>query len=116
MRELTGHQVNECNKQIKVFADEPDPKTGSVQTYVLQAPFGILMIPFHVGPISDGVNGCTQEALNEVLIDRLEKLQAGPFAHPANAKALEHYKAAREALRERTAERIERGVEGTHQV
>jgi hypothetical protein len=69
---------------------------------------------FQNGPIKEhGVNGVTQEALLAIVIDRLRSFQAGPFASPMNASALDHCQIALRHLQERTRERIKRGVEGT---
>lgn len=72
---------------------------------------------FQNGPIAEvGVNGITHEALLAILIDRLEHFQNGPFANPHNRDALTHLQMAQKALHDRTRERMERGVEGTHTV
>jgi hypothetical protein len=79
----------------------------------------MLPIIFQNGPVSvdgNGVNGITHEALLAILIDRLEGFQAGPYANPHNAKALNHLREAQTALQARTRERMARGVEGTHTV
>ena len=60
-------------------------------------------------------NGVTQEALLAIVQDRLEGFQAGAFACEENAQALEHVKAALEALQSRTLNRLAAGVEGTNQ-
>lgn len=74
-----------------------------------------LLLLFQNGPIPEaGVNGITHEALLEVLIDRLNGFQSGPFACQANADCLNHLKAAQEILLNRTRERMARGVEGSH--
>lgn len=70
---------------------------------------------FQNGPIKEfGVNGVTQEALLAIVIDRLRSFQAGPFASPYNATALDRCEDALRLLQTRTRERIARGVEGTH--
>lgn len=58
------------------------------------------------------VHGVTDEALLAILIDRLAGFQSGKFPHAANAKALDHLNQALEALKNRTRERLRRGVEG----
>lgn len=58
-------------------------------------------------------DGTTNEAVIEVLIDRLTFLNAKmPSEH--NEVAIDRLKDALRALEARTAERVERGVEGTH--
>lgn len=72
------------------------------------------VVRFQRGPVKEcGVNGVTNEALFAVVIDRLEKFQAGPFACAENASALWYLKGALRKLDERTAKRVARGVEGT---
>lgn len=77
----------------------------------------VTSILFQNGPIgANGVNGITQEALLEIVADRLRCFQAGKFANLYNARALEHVEAALQELHARTAERKVRGVEGTHKI
>lgn len=60
-------------------------------------------------------NGAFVEHVIEAAINRLAFYQSTKFAHPRNAQALEHLKAAIGALQMRTVERQARGVEGTHE-
>lgn len=66
------------------------------------------------GPMKDGQNGAFVENVLDAVVSRLESLQESPFAHESNAKAIDLINAAVAALNERTLERKERGVEGTH--
>ena len=59
-------------------------------------------------------NGAFVEEVLQAPLSRLEAFQAGRFAHVANAHAIEFINAAIRVLRERTKERITRGVEGQH--
>lgn len=78
------------------------------------AEFGF--IKFQNGPIKEsGVNGCHQEDLLAIVIDRLEGFQSGQFACKENRLALVHVCFALDLLNRRTQERINRGVEGTNQ-
>ncbi len=63
-----------------------------------------------------GVNGITPEILIDVLIDRFEGFQSGQFACTENEKALEGLRQAKDAIQSRTNNRVQRKVEGTHQV
>jgi hypothetical protein len=73
-------------------------------------------ILFQNGPIAEaGVNGITQETLLAIVIDRLRSFQAGPFRCDANALALNYCEMALECLKNRTRERLARGVEGKTQ-
>lgn len=69
---------------------------------------------FQNGPINEhGVNGCHQEDLLAIVIDRLQCFQKGEYACRENAIALTHIEEALMWLRKRTQDRIDRGVEGT---
>ena len=74
-------------------------------------------IDFQNGGVKDeGVNGCQNEDLLAIVIDRLECFQAGEFACEENAVALASCKVALGMLDERTASRLKRGVEGQAKV
>ncbi len=74
-------------------------------------------IHFQDGPIQEfGINGTTNEALIELLIDRitsLQEMQDRKFACKENACAITHLEEALHWLQARTAKRLARGVEGT---
>jgi len=71
-------------------------------------------VHFQNGPIREnGVNGCHQEDLLAIVIDRLEGFQAGTYACRENALALTKIQEAMHWLNHRTAGRQARGVEGT---
>ncbi len=71
-------------------------------------------ILFQNGPIKEfGVNGCHQEDLLAIVIDRLRSFQAGEFSCPENNLALIKLEEAMHWLNCRTNSRINRGVEGT---
>ena len=73
-------------------------------------------INFQNGPIKEfGVNGCHNEDLISIVIDRLEHFQAGDFKCRENALALTKLEEAMHWLRHRTNARVARGVEGTNQ-
>jgi len=74
-------------------------------------------ITFQKGPIkSAGMNGCQNEDLIGVVIDRLECFQAGECAYGENHVALALLYQALSVLNERTADRKTRGVEGTNEL
>lgn len=74
-------------------------------------------IHFQNGPVKEaGVNGCHQEDLLAIVIDRLQHFQADGFACRENALALTKIEEALHWLRHRTNKRIERNVEGTSQL
>lgn len=73
-------------------------------------------ISFQDGPVKEsGVNGCHQEDLIAIVIDRLQHFQNGDYACRENALALTKLEEAMHWLKHRTQARVERGVEGTHE-
>lgn len=124
MRNLTDHIVkgDSSNHQIFVSVMDEPGQGGAHHKYFVSLPSKVDGLPeigthidFQNGPIKEfGVNGLTHEALLAILIDRMHSFQTGPFSCDANQRALEHMKAALDALQERTRARIARGVEGTH--
>lgn len=132
-RELTDHlsSPNDTTLAITVL-DEPG-KGGACHAYAISGlgedanPFfagkGDLrwqdekLIVFQNGPIAEvGVNGITHEALLAILIDRMRAFQAGPYACEEDGYALTHLLDAQASMHRRTKRRMERGVEGTHEV
>jgi hypothetical protein len=72
-------------------------------------------VSFQKGPVQEhGVNGCFQEDLIAICIDRLRSFQAGDFACRENALALTKLEEALHWLNHRTRDRQHRGVEGTN--
>lgn len=72
-------------------------------------------VSFQNGPIKEnGVNGCHQEDLIAIVIDRLQSFQAGDFKCRENALALTKLEEAMHWLNHRTRDREKRGVEGTN--
>lgn len=73
-------------------------------------------VKFQKGPVQEyGVNGCFQEDLIAICIDRLRSFQAGDFACRENALALTKLEEALHWLNHRTHDRQNRGVEGTNE-
>lgn len=74
-------------------------------------------INFQKGPVKEnGVNGCHNEDLIAIVIDRLQHLNQGQFACRENSIAITKLEEALMWLRKRTDDRVKRGVEGTNQV
>jgi hypothetical protein len=72
-------------------------------------------VSFQNGPVKEfGINGCHQEDLLAIVIDRLQHFQRGEFACRENALALTKLEEAMHWLNHRTNARIVRGVEGTN--
>ncbi len=72
-------------------------------------------VKFQDGPIKEaGVNGVMNEDLIAIVIDRMRGFQSSDFACSENNVALVSLETALSALNQRTAERENRGVEGTN--
>lgn len=74
-----------------------------------------LHIRWQTGPIPDGVNGTTIEAVMQILIDRLRGFNAGQLSCRENSLAIAHLEEAQNWLLRRRENRIAAGVEGTMQ-
>jgi len=73
-------------------------------------------VHFQNGPVQEnGVNGIHQEDLLAIVIDRLQSFQAGPFPCEENAMAIRKIEVALDILNRRTADRVQRGVEGVNE-
>lgn len=71
-------------------------------------------VQFQKGPIKENdVNGCHNENLLAIVIDRLQHFQVGKFKCRENALALTKLEEAMHWLNHRTQDRIKCGVEGT---
>ena len=70
-------------------------------------------VKFQDGAIKEfGINGCHNEDLIAIVIDRLQGFQSGDFACRENALAITKLEEALMWLNKRTADRVRRGVEG----
>ncbi len=75
---------------------------------------GLCLIEFQKGPVKElGVNGCHNEDLIAIVIDRIRHFQEGGYFCHENALALDKLEEALMWLRKRTTDRENRGVEGT---
>ena len=121
MRYLTSHKVNGLNESINIEVHDEPGQGGACHDYFAfltvdgQSACGTA-IRFQNGPILEaGMNGLSNEALLAIVEDRLKGFQAGPFACRENALALTHLQESMHWLHHRTNERMQRGVEGTHE-
>jgi hypothetical protein len=78
-----------------------------------------LLISWQHGPLGRGItrrgrNGAFVEDVIAAVVDRLEEYQASSFKCSCNQVAIDHLNRALGSLEARTADREERGVEGTH--
>lgn len=100
--------------------DERDPNAGNAShVYGVQygGPSDVLRITFQRGPrgVVGSKPGIFDDDLLAIIEDRMSSFQAGPFACPENAEALEGVQKARAALGVRVARRIEKGVLGVNE-
>jgi len=105
----------------KVFADARGIGGASHKYYIARAgesegglfsEFGL--VSFQDGAIGDvGVNGCHNEDLLAIVLDRLQSFQSGDFKCRENALAITKIEEALHWLDHRTKDRERRGVEGT---
>lgn len=124
MRDLTSHKVNEANSLLRIEILEENEHghgllygiTSDEPRNAATPPAVTLPVRFQSGPMAHGLNGITNEALLAIVRDRLECFQKGPYCCESNNDALDNVMAAQRALQRRTAERVARGVEGTHTV
>jgi len=126
MRKIETHKINVCNEAIEITAYAPDKRYGNAShvytcEWLETSPGAAILqdveIKFQRGPIKEvGTNGVTHEVLLAILIDRMEGFQSGQFACAENATALELLRLTLTVLKDRTAKRVERGVEGTNVV
>lgn len=100
-----------------VACDELGPGGAHHAYQVLGQQGYIGRVQFQCGPRGEdgSVVGCFDDDLLAIVEDRMACFQAGPYASPANARALDGIAAARRALAERVAERAARGVLGKMQ-
>jgi hypothetical protein len=75
------------------------------------------VIKFQKGPIKEnGVNGCHNEDLISIVIDRLESFQSSDYRCRENAIVITKLEESLMWLRKRTDNRIKRNVEGTSKI
>lgn len=126
-RLITKHLIEEDNKQL-IIEEKGTNVIGTPNRYDIHGldttensfgkidpslePISTYTLLFQDGPIypNDYPNGITIESLLAVCIDRLECFQSGPLPCQHNQKALESLEVALESLKQRTKDRIERGV------
>jgi len=91
-----------CHRYVVIPVDENLPPERLTEIY------------FQKGPIKEhGVNGCHNEDLIAIVLDRLHHFQTSEYACENNATAINDLEDALKWLRFRTQEREARGIEGT---
>ena len=109
--------IDSSHKYTDVLSDRYIGPGNAHHNYLIQRKDGkrFLYVRFQDGPIKEaGVNGVMDENLLAIVIDRLVGFQSGPYACEENSLALSYIKQGLDALKDRTAKREARGVEGTH--
>lgn len=103
-----GTEFNANHKYIVVAAPAEGEEIGLANSYA--------KVLFQKGPIKEnGVNGCHNEDLIAIVLDRLQCLNQGDFKCRENSIAIIKLEEAMMWLNKRTADRKARGVEGTSQ-
>jgi len=87
-REIKTHHVDELNQAISIKVGTACGRGGAPLAYRVEVEnvegdsyeiVNSVYLKFHEGPVDEGFNGITSEALLAVLIDRLMCLKAGPY-------------------------------------
>ena len=118
-RKITDHLVEgkEHYEKLEVL-DEPGQGNACHEYQTLSADGEeLLRVSFQNGLIKEfGVNGTSNEALLAIVIDRLRGFQSGDYRCRENALALTKLEESLMWLQKRTRDRINREIEGTHQL
>ena len=123
MRTIEKLQINELNDCLTITADDKNEANGNAShhyTVTLHVPGGpesvVAQVDFQDGPIGEvGFNGGTNEALLEIVLDRIASFQSSKFSCRENALAFTHIELGLMYLMQRTRKRVAQGVEGTHE-
>lgn len=106
------------NNFTEVYATD-EPVFNANHEYIVSAVNSTIdyaKVSFQKGPIKEnGVNGCHNEDLIAIVLDRLQCLNQGDFKCRENSIAITKLEEAMMWLNKRTADRKSRGVEGTSQ-
>ncbi len=113
-REIRTHIASGNDRQPELFAGEDVAPGNAPQEYRIHVENvgGYTGYNVPIKFINLEENGITNESLLAIVIDRLERFQAGDFACQDNHVALIHLNEAMTQLHRRTHSRMERGVEG----
>jgi len=117
-------EINIGSKRFSKAVAMDDPEFNANHAYVVipsevtpsgpEIPPNFAVVNFQKGPIKEnGVNGCHNEDLIAIVIDRITSLNQGDFRCRENALAITKLEEALLWLNKRTQDRQNRGVEGT---
>lgn len=117
---MPSRQLPGRTRYTRVLAMD-EPEFGANHSYIIEsiAPTSDIFgrVNFQKGPIKEhGVNGCHNEDLIQIVLDRLRGFQETEYKCRENAIAITKLEEALHWLGHRTAEREARGVEGTNKV
>lgn len=117
MRRLkTVQQI--ANLNIVFALDEKGPG-GACHSYAvvrkdIAKPIAVIQLQKGPRTAKDSINGVLDSDLLEIIKDRLQAFQDGPFACDENEEALKHIECALQALNKRVLDRYERNVLGKY--
>ena len=108
----------------KVVCDDEPGRGGACHQYHIEMASDpgkptvvVANVSFQNGPVKEfDVNGCHHEDLLAIVLDRLQSFQSGEYKCRENALAITKIEEAMHWLNHRTAARLARGVEGTHEI
>jgi len=117
MREISYHKSGlegDPSDKIQVWpVDEPGSGGANHEYRICINGWPKAKVQFQKGAIQDNeMNGCSNEAVLAVVIDRLAAFQKGPFACEENEQALVALHKAMHYLHMRTRRRMVEGAEG----
>lgn len=125
-KKVTLPSEGKINPYLEVLITNSIGEGGANHEYSVNLIEGVEAIPldrdriahrirFQRGPFNEvGINGITEEVLLTIVADRLASFEKGPFPSIENKIALKAIEIALFALKTRTLNRLERGVEGTN--
>ena len=112
-KEITAHLDGGIMNPLISIQGSEEGAGGACTQYLVRTEESILAsLKFQAGDPAEGINGLSNEALLAVVADRLEGFSSGPFADNFTPRALRYTQNALKVLRDRTADRQGRGVEG----
>jgi hypothetical protein len=114
MRSITTHHDGSVNYAIRIEVLEPGRGGAPLRYRVLvpNAPGSPYGSTYHLHFLSADSGGLTNEVLLAIALDRLAGFQQGPFPCEANELAADCIAEALRYLKQRTRERLARGVAG----
>lgn len=134
-REITEHQTNDCNRQIKIIAMDVDVKEndtckGRQSSYNIVIPDKTNNVVYDADKENDpasfnlffqkgsttkhGINGLTFEVLCAIMLDRMRYFQSTELKNDCNEECIKHLEKVIELQKKRADDRVARGVYDTY--